>query len=193
MAALLGATSDPGYGARVSAVVSDNEDAPALAIAGAAEVPTEIVPLSSYGTREEWDHALEDAIERYSPDLVVLAGFMKILAPTTVERFSGRIINTHPALLPSFPGAHAVRDALTHGVKITGCTVHLVDAGIDTGPIVAQASVAVEDGDTEETLHERIKAIERTLVVETVRRLLGSGWTVDGRRVRFGASERTEQ
>jgi len=192
MATLLGATSDPGYGAHVSVVVSDREEAPALAIAKAAGVPTEVVSLATYGTREEWDRALEEVIERYSPDLVVLAGFMKILAAGTVECFSGRIINTHPALLPSFPGAHAVRDALAHGVRITGCTVHLVDAGVDTGPIVAQASVAVEEGDTEESLHERIKVVERTLIVDTVRRLLGNGWTVDGRRVRFGASERTE-
>jgi phosphoribosylglycinamide formyltransferase-1 len=192
MAALLGATADSGYGARIAAVVSDRDDAPALAVARAAGVPIEIVLLSAYGTREEWNRALADAIERHSPDLVVLAGFMRILAPETVERLSGRVINTHPALLPAFAGAHAVRDALVHGVRITGCTVHFVDAGVDTGPIVAQATVAVEDGDTEESLHERIKVVERALVVETVHRLLVEGWSVDGRWVRFGASEGTE-
>lgn len=192
MKVILEASLDPGYGVGIAAVVSDREDAPALALARAAGVPTEVVPLAAYPTREEWNLALADAIGRQSPDLVVLAGFMKILAPETVERFSGRIINTHPALLPAFPGAHAVRDALAHGARITGCTVHIVDAGVDTGPIVAQATVAVEDGDTEESLHERIKVVERALVVETVRRLLVEGWSVEGRRVRFGGSKGTE-
>jgi phosphoribosylglycinamide formyltransferase-1 len=191
MKAILDASTDPGYGVRIAAVVSDRADAPALVHATAAGVPTEVVPLSAYATREGWNRALTEAIGRHTPDLVVLAGFMKILAPETVGLFSGRIINTHPALLPAFPGAHAVRDALTHGVRITGCTIHIVDAEVDTGPIVAQAMVAVEEGDTEESLHERIKVVERALVVETVRRLLVEGWSVDGRRVRFGGSKGT--
>lgn len=192
MKAILDASTDPGYGVRIAAVVSDRADAPALALAEAASVPSEVVPLSAYATREEWNRALADTIARHAPDLVVLAGFMKILAPETVGLFSGRIINTHPALLPAFPGAHAVRDALAHGVRITGCTVHIVDAEVDTGPIVAQAMVAVEDGDTVESLHERIKVVERALVVETVRRLLMEGWSIEGRRVRFGGSKGAE-
>ncbi|MBN2176951.1 MAG: phosphoribosylglycinamide formyltransferase [Demequinaceae bacterium] len=192
MAAILKATADPEYGARISAVISDKEDAPALDIARAAGVPVEIIPLEGFSSRGEWDRALGDAIEHHAPDLVVLAGFMKILAPETVERFPEFMINTHPALLPAFTGAHAVRDALAHGVKVTGCTVHFVDAGVDTGPIVAQATVEVEDGDTEQSLHERIKVVERGLVVDTVRRLLEDGWTVEGRRVRWGSSEGKE-
>ncbi|MCJ7826726.1 MAG: phosphoribosylglycinamide formyltransferase [Demequinaceae bacterium] len=170
-------------------MISDREEAPALDLARAEGVPVEVVPLAGYADREEWNRALGDAIERYAPDLVVLAGFMKILAPETVGRFAGRMINTHPALLPAFTGAHAVRDALAHGVKITGCTIHLVDVEVDAGPIVAQAAVAIEEGDTEGSLHERIKAVERGLVVDTVRRLLKDGWTVEGRRVRCGTSE----
>jgi phosphoribosylglycinamide formyltransferase 1 len=189
MAAILQATADPGYGARISAVISDKEDAAALDIARAAGIPVDVVPLERFASRAEWDRALGDAIESHVPDLVVLAGFMKILARETVDRFPERMINTHPALLPAFVGAHAVRDALAHGVKVTGCTVHFVDVEVDTGPIVAQAAVAVEDEDTEQSLHERIKTVERGLVVETVRRLLKDGWTVEGRRVRYGTSK----
>lgn len=186
MRAILEASGSPTYGARIAGVISDRADAPALDIARAAAIPVEIVPLSGFETRERWDEALSDAIERCAPDLVVLAGFMKIISPGVVERFRGRMINTHPALLPAFPGAHAVRDALAHAVKITGCTVHFVEEEVDAGPIIAQAAVTVEDGDTEESLHERIKSVERGLVVDTVERLLREGWTIDGRQVRLG-------
>jgi phosphoribosylglycinamide formyltransferase 1 len=119
---------------------------------------------------------------------VVLAGFMRLLGAPSLERFGGRIVNTHPALLPSYPGAHGVRDALAGGAKVTGCTVIIVDAGVDTGPIVAQAAVPVEDNDTEESLHERIKVVERNLLADTVGRLVREGWAVSGRTVRIGAA-----
>lgn len=189
MRAVLEATDDPGYGVRVVVVISDRADAPALDIARTAGIPVETVPLSDFETRGEWDEALGEAINRHSPDLVLLAGFMKIVSPEVVERFRGRMINTHPALLPAFPGAHAVRDALAHGVKVTGCTVHFVEEEVDAGPIIAQATVAVEDDDTEESLHERIKSVERQLVADTVERLLREGWTIDDRHVRRGHPE----
>ena len=188
MSAILEAARDDGYGAKVAAVISDRSTAPGLDIARAAKVATAVVSLPDFPSREEWNRGVVKAIDVFSPDLVVLAGFMKILAPATVAHFSGRIINTHPALLPSFPGAHGVRDALAHGVKVTGCTVILVDEGVDTGPIVSQATVDVAPDDTEDSLHERIKTVERALVVDTVHALVTQGWTVEGRRVLLGAS-----
>jgi len=186
MSAILDAAAKPDYGARVAAVVSDRASAPGLAIARAAKVPTAVVALADFPSRDEWNRGIRAAIDVFGPDLVVLAGFMKILAPATVEHYRGRILNTHPALLPSFPGAHGVRDALAHGVKVTGCSVILVDDGVDTGPIVAQATVDVLPDDSEETLHERIKTVERALVVDTIHALVTRGWTVDGRRVVLG-------
>lgn len=118
----------------------------------------------------------------HRPDLVVSAGFMKILGPQFLSQFLGRVINTHPALLPSFPGAHAVPEALAHGVKITGCTVHLVDAGMDTGPILAQQAVPVDRDDDEASLHERIKVVERTLLVDVLAAVATKGLTWNGRR-----------
>ena len=137
MSAILDAAAKPDYGARVAAVVSDRASAPGLAIARAAKVPTAVVALADFPSREDWNRGIAAAIDVFAPDLIVLAGFMKILAPATVGHYRGRILNTHPALLPSFPGAHGVRDALAHGVKVTGCSVILVDDGVDTGPIVA--------------------------------------------------------
>ena len=126
---------------------------------------------------------VQDAVAAYRPDLVVSAGFMKILGPAFLARFAGRVVNTHPALLPAFPGAHAVADALAHGVRVTGCTVHLVDAGVDTGPIVAQQAVDIEPDDDVDTLHERIKVVERRLLVEVIALLARRGYTVHGRKV----------
>jgi len=186
MSAILEASGSDGYGARIAAVISDRPSAPGLDIARAAGVPTSVIPLADYPSREEWNRDIVTAIDAHSPDLVVLAGFMKILAPATVAHFAGRIINTHPALLPSFPGAHGVRDALAHGVKVTGCTVIFVDEGVDTGPIIAQEVVEVTPNDTEETLHERIKTVERALVVDTIHALVARGWTVEGRHVLLG-------
>jgi len=189
MRAVLDATSDPEYGARIAAVISDRADAAGLAIATEAGIPTAVVSLADFPSRDLWDEAIARTIASFSPDLVVCAGFMRILGAPSLRRFDGRIINTHPALLPAFPGAHGVRDALAAGVKVTGCTVIVVDDGVDTGPIVAQASVEVEDNDTEESLHERIKVVERDLVAHTVGRMAREGWTVTGRTVRIGSTK----
>ncbi|MFW5475111.1 phosphoribosylglycinamide formyltransferase [Knoellia sp. CPCC 206450] len=164
--ALLDASLDPAYGVRVLAVGADRDDIEGLRRAERAGVETFVCRVRDFADRGAWDVALAAEIASRAPDFVVTAGFMKILGPATLE---GRtILNTHPALLPSFPGAHAVRDALAHGVKVTGTTAHLVDAGVDTGPILAQRAVQVLDDDTEESLHERIKVQERELLVELV-------------------------
>jgi phosphoribosylglycinamide formyltransferase-1 len=170
-AALLAATDDAGYPAEVVAVGSDR-DAAGLEHARRRGLPTFVVRLRDLPDRAAWDTALADAIAAHRPDWVVSAGFMKIVGPAVLARFEGRLVNTHPALLPAFPGAHAVRDALAAGVAVTGSTVHLVDAGVDTGPVLAQREVAVLPGDDEDRLHERIRAVERTLLVETVARLV---------------------
>ena len=184
--ALIDACRDPAYGAQVAAVGADRGMIGALARAERAGLPTFTVRLADYPGREDWDLALARACAGHAPDLVVLAGFMKLVGGEFLDRFGGRCVNTHPALLPSFPGANGVRDALAHGVKVTGCTVFLVDAGVDTGPILAQASVPVADDDDEVTLHERIKQAERALLVGTVGRMVREGWSVQGRKVRIG-------
>ncbi|WP_077210046.1 MULTISPECIES: phosphoribosylglycinamide formyltransferase [Corynebacterium] len=161
---------------RVVKVVADKE-CQGIERAAAAGIPTEVVALAE--DREEWNHRLVTAVG--SPDAVVSAGFMRILGAAFLERFEGRTINTHPALLPAFPGAHAVRDALAYGVKVTGSTVHFVDAGVDTGRIIAQRPVMVERGDGEASLHERIKVVERKLIVEVLRaaRVDGDALSID--------------
>ncbi|MCW2666830.1 MAG: phosphoribosylglycinamide formyltransferase, formyltetrahydrofolate-dependent [Frankiales bacterium] len=179
--ALLDAAADADYPARVVAVGSDRPGTRALERAG--DLPTFVVPMSQ--PRAQWDRELADAVAAHDPDLVVCAGFMKILGRGFLSRFPQRVTNTHPALLPSFPGAHAVPDALAYGVKVTGVTVHLVDEGVDTGPVVAQAAVPVLPGDTEQTLHARIQSVEQPLYVEAVARLARGGWTVEGRTVRL--------
>lgn len=186
LAALLTAHRDPAYGARVVAVVSNTAAAPALAKAQAAGVATAVVAPADFADRAAWDAALARTVEVFDPELVVLAGFMRILGEPFLARFGGRIVNTHPALLPSFPGAHGVRDALAYGVRVTGCTVHLVDAGVDTGPIIAQRAVEILDGEGEAGLHERIKVVERELLVDVVGRLAREGFAVEGRVVRVG-------
>ncbi|MFF2624130.1 phosphoribosylglycinamide formyltransferase [Oerskovia jenensis] len=186
LAALLAAHEDPAYGARVVGVVTDKPGAGALDLAREAGVASVVVAPADFADRDAWNDGVAEAVAVFSPDLVVLAGFMRILSPAFVDRFAGRTINTHPALLPSFPGAHGVRDALAYGVKVTGCTVHVVDTGVDTGPIIAQAAVAVEDSDDEQTLHERIKVAERALLVETVGRAAREGLRVEGRRALLG-------
>jgi phosphoribosylglycinamide formyltransferase-1 len=173
------------YPARVVAVGVDR-DCPATDIAANASLPTYTVRLPDHPDRSAWDTAITDATAAHEPDLIVSAGFMKILGPQFLSRFNGRILNTHPALLPAFPGAHGVADALAYGVKVTGCTVHLVDAGMDTGPIVAQQTVPVLDGDDEATLHERIKVIERQLLVVVVADMATRGVTVVGRKATLG-------
>jgi phosphoribosylglycinamide formyltransferase-1 len=185
--ALIDASGDADYGARVVAVGADRGNINGLARAERAGLPTFVVRLADYPDREEWDAALARACAEYAPDLVVLAGFMKLVGKPFLDSFGGRCVNTHPALLPSFPGKHGVRDALAHGVKVTGCTVLLVDDGVDAGPIVAQASVPVADDDNEDTLHERIKVAERALLAGTVGRMVREGWSVRGRKVRIGS------
>ena len=185
--ALIDACADPGYGAEVVAVGSDRDRITALARAGRAGLPAFTIRLADYPTREDWDAALTTACAAHAPDLIVLAGFMKLVGKPFLDAFGGRCVNTHPALLPSFPGAHAVREALAHGVKVTGCTVLIVDEGVDSGPIAAQAPVPVKDGDDEATLHERIKVTERALLVGTVGRMVREGWSVHGRKVRIGS------
>lgn len=173
------------FPARVVAVGTDRVCA-AVDIAAAASIPSFTVPLADHPDRSAWDAALAGATAAHDPDIVVSAGFMKILGPEFLSRFPGRVLNTHPALLPAFPGAHAVRDALAYGVRVTGCTVHLVDAGTDTGPIVAQQAVPVLDGDDESTLHERIKVIERQLLVDVVASVATRGMTWTGRKAILG-------
>ena len=173
------------YPARVVAVGVDR-DCPAEQIAAAAGIPSYRVAVGDYPDRPAWDDAIADATGRHGPDLIVSAGFMKILGPVFLAQFPGRVINTHPALLPAFPGAHAVPEALAYGVKVTGCTVHLVDAGVDTGPILAQRAVEVFDGDDEASLHERIKVVERRLLVEVLAVLATRGVTWSRRKATFG-------
>jgi phosphoribosylglycinamide formyltransferase 1 len=184
--ALIDACAAPDYGAQVVAVGADRTGIAALGRAERAGLPTFTVRLADYPARADWDAALARACAAYDPDLIVLAGFMKLVGPPFLACFGGRCVNTHPALLPSFPGAHAVRDALALGVKVTGCTVLVVDEGVDTGPIVAQAPVPVADDDDESALHERIKVTERALLVSTVGRMAREGWSVHGRKVRIG-------
>ncbi|MEV6208338.1 phosphoribosylglycinamide formyltransferase [Kitasatospora sp. NPDC051914] len=184
--ALIDAVQDPAYGAEILAVGADRTDIAGLKRAEAAGIPTFVHRIADHADRAAWDAALTASVAGYEPDLVVTAGFMKILGPEFVGAFAGRIVNTHPALLPSFPGAHGVPDALAHGVKVTGCTVHLVDAGVDTGPIIAQGVVEVLDADHAdggEALHERIKTVERKLLVEVVGRLAREGHRIEDRKV----------
>ncbi|MCF8524047.1 MAG: phosphoribosylglycinamide formyltransferase [Aquiluna sp.] len=165
--ALLEACDNPLYPAKIVAVGADN---PAAGLAHAEQfgVPTFVVEPGLFDSREKWAEVLLGNLQYHKPDLVVLAGFMKVLPAGFVSALSPNIINLHPSLLPAFPGAHAVRDALSAGASITGATVHIVDAGVDTGPVLAQREIAVPMGITEPDLHEQIKAIERSLVVEVV-------------------------
>ncbi|MGB0971797.1 MAG: phosphoribosylglycinamide formyltransferase [Mycobacterium sp.] len=173
------------YPVRVVAVGTDRV-CTALDVAAAASVPAFTIPLADYPDRAAWDDAIAKATAVYEPDLVVSAGFMKILGPSFLSTFPARVINTHPALLPAFPGAHAVSEALAYGVRVTGCTVHLVDAGTDTGPILAQQAVAVLGDDDEATLHERIKVTERQLLVDVLEALAIRGVTWIGRKATLG-------
>lgn len=155
-------------------LITDNPDAYAISRAANAGIQIAVLPLSDFASRDDWNVAIADAASYFNPDLLVSAGFMRILAEPILTKFAARIINTHPALLPNFPGAHAVRDALAAGVNETGCTVHFVDAGVDTGPVIKQIPVAIEIHDDEASLHERIKEIERKLLLEVVTELAKS-------------------
>ncbi|MEU7312882.1 phosphoribosylglycinamide formyltransferase [Streptomyces sp. NPDC007083] len=192
--ALLDAAADAAVGTpyEIVAVGADRSGIEGLARAERAGIPTFVCRVKDFADRAEWDAALTEATEAPAPDLVVSAGFMKVVGSRFLARFGGRVLNTHPALLPSFPGAHGVRDALAYGAKVTGCTVHFVDDGVDTGPVIAQRAVEIRDEDhTDEgaALHERIKEVERRLLVEVVGRIARHGYTLEGpnmRRVRLG-------
>ncbi|TYC98901.1 phosphoribosylglycinamide formyltransferase [Arthrobacter echini] len=173
--AVLDAVADGSLPITVAAVGADRTGTGGVRRAADAGIPTFEVDFREYPQRSQWNLALTDAVAGYAPDYVVSSGFMRIVDQQFLDRFPDRYLNTHPALLPSFPGAHAVRDALAHGVRITGCTVMIADAGVDTGPILAQAAVAVRPDDTEQTLHERIKIEERRLLIATLADLAGRG------------------
>jgi len=145
--------------------------------------------VKDHDTREAWDKTLADTVAGFEPDIVVSAGFMKLVGEEFLARFGGRMVNTHPALSPAFPGMRGPHEALEYGVKVTGCTLFVVDSGVDTGPIVAQTVVPVEDDDDVESLHERIKDAERAMLVQSVGRMARSGWAVEGRRGSFGDEE----
>ncbi|QBR92107.1 phosphoribosylglycinamide formyltransferase [Nocardioides euryhalodurans] len=182
--ALLDACADPAYGAEVVAVGADRDGIEGLARAQRAGVPTFVCRVRDHESRADWDGALLEAVAAYEPDLVVSAGFMKLVGPPLLERFP--MVNTHPALCPAFPGTQGAADALAYGVKVTGATLFVVDDGVDTGPIVAQATVPVADDDTPASLHERIKVVERSMLVDSIGRMAREGWSVTGRHVRIG-------
>jgi phosphoribosylglycinamide formyltransferase-1 len=183
--ALLDACADPAYGAQVVAVGADRDGVAGLDRAAEAGVPSFVHKVKDHAERADWDRALTASVSEYKPDLVVSAGFLKLVGEDFLAAFGDRYINTHNALLPSFPGIHGPRDALEYGVKVAGATLFFVDGGVDTGPIIAQVAVAVQDDDTEETLTERIKEVERRQLVEWVGRLVRDGWTITGRKVRL--------
>jgi phosphoribosylglycinamide formyltransferase-1 len=189
--AVIDAFADGRHGVEISAIGSDSATAGVLERARSQDVPTFVVRPKDFDDRETWNAHLRDTVAELEPDWVVSAGFMRILGQGFIEAFPQRIINTHPALLPSFPGAHGVRDALAHGVKLTGGTIHLVDAGVDTGPIITQYAVPIGDDDTEETVHERIKTREREELVSLLAHLAHSDLVIDGRHVRGYAASAT--
>ncbi len=181
--ALLDASQDPAFGAEVVAVGADRDGIAGLERAKAAGVPTFYARVGDFETRAAWDEAFTETVTKFEPDMVISAGFLKLVGPAFLSRFGGRYINTHNALLPSFPGIHGPRDALAYGVKLSGATLFIVDEGVDTGAIIAQVAVPVFDDDTEDTLSERIKEAERVQLVEYVGRMSREGWTVKGRKV----------
>jgi phosphoribosylglycinamide formyltransferase 1 len=184
--ALLDAAADPAYGVQVVAVGADRDGIEGLARAERAGVPTFVHRVADHGDRDDWDATLTRSVLAHTPDLVVLAGFMRLVGHHFLTAFAGRCVNTHPALSPAFPGMRGPADALAYGVKVTGATLFVVDAGVDTGPIVAQTTVPVLDDDDVERLHERIKVAERRMLVDTVGRMARDGFTISDRKVRFG-------
>jgi phosphoribosylglycinamide formyltransferase-1 len=183
--ALIDAAADPEFGVEIVAVGADRDRITALERAERAGIPTFVLPLAPGANRAEWDRELTARVAEHRPDLVVSAGFMKLVGETFLASFGGRTINTHPALLPSFPGMHGARDALAYGVKVSGATVFLVDAGVDSGVILAQRAVPVLDDDSVSTLHERIKVAERDLLISTTHQLATSKWYVTDRKVHW--------
>lgn len=184
--ALIDASTDESYGAQIVAVGADRSGIEGLDRARRAGIETFVVSTDDYADRTAWDAEMTADVAGFSPDLVVLAGFMKLTGPAFLESFGGRTVNTHPALSPAFAGMHGPRDALAYGVKVTGATLFVVDEGVDTGPIVAQVAVPVFDVDDEASLHERIKESERVMLVECVGRMAREGFSIQDRSVRFG-------
>lgn len=176
--------ADPDFGGEIVVVGADRPEAGGLERARRVGIPTVVQPFAAHPDRRAFEDALIEELEAHAPDVVVLAGFMRLVTSVFLGRWPGRVLNTHPSLLPAFPGAHGVRDALEHGVKLTGCTVHLVDEQMDHGPIVAQRAVEVRDDDTEASLHERIKAVEHELLPACVSLLCRGLLEIEGRRVR---------
>lgn len=187
--ALLDAGADPAYGGQVVAVGADRDGIEGLQRAERAGVATFVRRVKDFDNRSAWDADLTATVVAHRPDIVVLAGFMKLVGEHFLTALGGRAINTHPALSPSFPGMRGPAEALEYGVKVTGCTLFVVDAGVDTGPIVAQSAVVVEPDDTVESLHERIKTAERHMLVDAVGRMAREGFSVTGRQVTFGTPE----
>ncbi|MFN8048498.1 MAG: phosphoribosylglycinamide formyltransferase [Ancrocorticia sp.] len=187
MEAILQASQDSAYGAQIVAVGADREGTRGLEIAEDADIPTFVEKLSDYADRDAWNLAIRDVVAEYQPDIVVLAGFLKLLGPDFLAAFPYRVINTHNALLPSFPGVHGPADALAYGVKISGATLFVVDPGVDTGAILSQVTCPVLDRDDVDSLLERIKGVEREQLVECVGTMAREGWWVEGRRAGLGA------
>lgn len=187
LAALLEACDDPAYGATVVGVGADRASAAGLDLARARGIPAFVEPLRDHPDRASWDAALTARTADLRPDLVVSAGFLKLLGAGFLDAFPGRVLNTHNSLLPAFPGIHGPADALAHGVALAGATLFVVDHGVDTGAIIAQVAVPVLDDDDVETLTERIKVAERAQLVERVGAMARGGWMVRGRRVVVGA------
>jgi len=181
--ALLDASADAAYGAKIVAVGADRTGTLGQTRAEKADVPTFVERVKAHPSREDWDAALTAAIAPHEPDLVISAGFLKLVGPRFLTAYGDRYINSHNSLLPAFPGIHGPRDALDYGVKVAGATLFFVDRDMDTGPIIAQVAVPVLDDDTEETLTERIKDAERRQLVDVVGRLVRDGWTITGRKV----------
>jgi phosphoribosylglycinamide formyltransferase-1 len=184
--ALIDAAAEPSYGVEIVAVGADRDGVEGLARAERAGIPTFVHKVKDYAARADWDRDLTDSCLKHAPELVVLAGFMKLTGAAFLAEFGGRCLNTHPALSPSFPGVSGPAEALAYGVKVTGATLFVVDEGVDSGPIVEQTAVRVQDDDDVETLHERIKVAERVMLVECVGRMAREGFTITDRKVRFG-------
>ena len=185
--ALLDATQDPAYGAEVVGVGADRDGVEGLVRAEKAGVPTFTRRVADFTSRGQWESSLTETVAAFEPQIVVLAGFMKLVGPEFLGRFPGRVVNTHPALCPAFPGTTGPADALAYGVKVTGATLFVVDEGVDTGPIIAQTVVPVAPEDDVDSLHERIKVAERTMLVDTVGQMAREGFTITERKVRIGA------
>jgi phosphoribosylglycinamide formyltransferase-1 len=181
--ALIEAVESGRLAARIAIVISNKPNVPAIDRSEAHGIPSQVISHKDYETREAFEKAMEDCLKSHHVDFVVLAGFMRILSPYFIRAFPMKIINIHPALLPSFPGTHAQKQALDYGVKFTGCTVHFVDEGVDTGPVIAQTVVPVLDTDTEETLSERILLEEHKTLIEAIDRVARGNYIIQGRRV----------